>query len=496
MKADIIPAAEDQGELVSLMDPLLIDAGSRFRGGLTDLALELAQKSTGFRRSLPETLLASLADLVRAMNCYYSNLIEGHDTHPVDIERALKNDYSKDAKKRDLQLEAQAHIAVQRWIDGGGLNGRAVTSDGIREIHRRFCELLPEDLLWVEDPETKERMRVVPGELRRKDVKVGAHIPVSPGAVPSFLKRFEEVYGRLGKTDSILGAAAAHHRLVWIHPFIDGNGRVSRLMSHAMLLETLDTSAVWSVARGLARKVDAYKGHLAACDSTRRNDLDGRGNLSEEALAGFTDFFLKICIDQVEFMESLMQPDRLRTRILLWAEEEIRLNTLPPKSGSVLEAVLYRGELPRADAAAVVGAGERHARRIVSALVQRGVLASESQRAPLRLVFPAALASRWMPGLFPEKVNMREQHDLRFPAMEERYVFDSEVVVFWGQDGETRVRCQISREALDDHFGGEGKDKLAVFRANRPAIEEEARRKYFAGRTEPDGSILIRTGDL
>jgi len=496
MKADIIPAAEDQGELVSLMDPLLIDAGSRFRGGLTDLALELAQKSTGFRRSLPETLLASLADLVRAMNCYYSNLIEGHDTHPVDIERALKNDYSKDAKKRDLQLEAQAHIAVQKWIDGGGLKGRAVTSDGIREVHRRFCELLPEDLLWVEDPETKERMRVVPGELRRKDVKVGAHIPVSPGAVPSFLKRFEEVYGRLGKTDSILGAAAAHHRLVWIHPFIDGNGRVSRLMSHAMLLETLDTSAVWSVARGLARKVDAYKGPLAACDSTRRNDLDGRGNLSEEALAEFTDFFLGICIDQVEFMESLMQPDRLRTRILLWAEEEIRLNTLPPKSGSVLEAVLYRGELPRADAAAVVGAGERHARRIVSALVQRGVLASESQRAPLRLVFPAALASRWMPGLFPEKVNMREQHDLRFPAMEERYVFDSEVVVFWGQDGETRVRCQISREALDDHFGGEGKDKLAVFRANRPAIEEEARRKYFAGRTEPDGSILIRTGDL
>jgi Fic family protein len=404
MKADIKADNGDRGELVSLVEPLLIDAGSRFRGGLTDLALELAQKSAGFRRSLPESILASLADLVRAMNCYYSNLIEGHDTHPVDIERALKNDYSKDAKKRDLQLEAQAHIAVQRWIDGGGLNGRAVTSDGIREIHRRFCELLPEGLLWVEDPETKERVRVVPGELRKKDVRVGEHIAVSPGAVPRFLKRFEEVYARLGKTDSILSAAAAHHRLVWIHPFADGNGRVARLMSHAMLRETLDTGAVWSVARGLARKVDAYKGHLAACDNPRRNDLDGRGHLSEEALARFTEFFLRICIDQVEFMESLMQPDRLRARILLWAEEEIRLNTLPPKSSSILEAVLYRGELPRADVAGVVGAGERHARRIVSALIQRGVLVSESQRAPLRLVFPAALASRWMPGLFPEKV--------------------------------------------------------------------------------------------
>ena len=403
MKTDI-GAADDRGEPVSLMEPLLIGEGSRHRGELTDVALELAQKSTGFRRSLPESLLASLADLVRAMNCYYSNLIEGHDTHPVDIERALKNEYSKDARKRDLQLEAKAHITVQKWIDRGGLRARAATSDGIREVHRRFCELLPEDLLWVEDPERKERVRVVPGELRRKDVKVGTHIAVSPGAVPRFLKRFEEVYGHLSKTDSILGAAAAHHRLVWTHPFVDGNGRVSRLMSHAMLLETLDTGAVWSVARGLARNVDAYKERLAACDSTRRNDLDGRGNLSEEALVGFTDFFLRTCIDQVEFMEGLMQPDRLRARILLWAEEEIRVNTLPPKSGSILEAVLYRGDLPRADAAGVVGAGERHARRIVSALIERGVLRSEGPRAPLRLVFPAGLASRWMPGLFPEQV--------------------------------------------------------------------------------------------
>ena len=77
------------------------------------------------------------------MNCYYSNLIEGHDTHPVDIERALKNDYSADSAKRNLQLEAKAHIAVQQWIDEeGGLVTQAASMDGICEIHRRFCELL------------------------------------------------------------------------------------------------------------------------------------------------------------------------------------------------------------------------------------------------------------------------------------------------------------------------------------------------------------------
>jgi len=402
IKADI-KVVRDRGENVSAMEPLLIRGDSKHRSELTDLAVELAAKSAGFRRSLPNSLTSSLADLVRAMNCYYSNLIEGHDTHPIDIERALKGDYSKDAKKRDLQLEAKAHITVQRWIDIGGLKSAATTADSITEIHRHFCVQLPKDLLWVEDPATKEKIEVVPGELRSRDVQVGQHVPVSAPAVPRFLKRYEEVYSKLGKTETILATAAAHHRLAWIHPFLDGNGRVARLVSHATLLDTLDTGAVWSIARGLARNDNEYKGHLAACDLPRHNDLDGRGNLSEENLAEFTKFFLTVCLDQVKFMETLMQPDQLRTRILTWADEELRLNKLPPKANNILEALLYRGELPRGDAAAIVGTGERQARRVVSALIDQGVVTSESTRAPLRLAFPATIASRWMPGLFPER---------------------------------------------------------------------------------------------
>jgi hypothetical protein len=102
-------------------------------------------------------------------------------------------------------------------------------------------------------------------------------------------------------------------------------------------------------------------------------------------------------------MEGLVQPDRLRTRILLWAEEEIRLGKLPPKAGNVLEAILYRGELPRADLPGIVGTGERQASRIVSSLIEKGVLTAATTRAPLKLAFPATLASRWMPGLFPDR---------------------------------------------------------------------------------------------
>jgi len=402
-KKAVTNTVKDRLEQISLMEPMLVPEGSRHRSTLTDLAVELAAQSAGFRRSLPEGVLKALADLVRAMNCYYSNLIEGHDTHPVDIEQALRDNYSTDPKKRSLQLEAKAHITVQQWIDDGGLQGRATTNDGLCETHRRFCELLPDDLLWVEDGDSGERLAVVPGALRARDVKVGDHLAISPGAVPRFLERFEKVYSDLGKTDMIFAAAAAHHRLLWIHPFLDGNGRVARLMSQAMILETLDTGGAWSIARGLARNDRSYKSQLMSCDLPRRSDLDGRGNLSEESLAGFTRFFLNTCIDQVKFMEGLVQPDRLRDRIMIWAEEEIRADALPPKSGNILEAILYRGELPRGEVPRLLEAGERQARRVTAALIEQEVLISKSTRAPLRLAFPAKLASRWMPGLFPEQ---------------------------------------------------------------------------------------------
>lgn len=392
----------DDGESIGLFEPLMISEGATKRTELNDLALDLAARSAAFRSSLPDSIASALADLIRSMNCYYSNLIEGHNTHPVDIERALDGDYSADPKKRDLQLEAKAHISVQQWIDLGGLEEPPFSQAAIQEIHKRFCELLPEDLLHVENPETGERLRVVPGELRQRDVVVGRHVAISPGAVPRFLLRLNEAYRKSGRIDSILAAACAHHRLLWVHPFLDGNGRVARLMSYAMLRQALNTGGLWSIARGLARNEADYKRHLQACDEPRRGDRDGRGSLSEGALATFTEFFLRTCIDQVEFMEALMRPDRLRDRILIWAEEEIRAGHLLPKSDIILKTVLYQGELPRGEVADALGTSDRTARRITSALLEAGALRSDSTRAPLFLAFPAKLASRWMPGLFPD----------------------------------------------------------------------------------------------
>ena len=390
-------------EAIGLFEPLMVSEDSTHRSHLNDLALDLSTRSAAFRSSLPDSVSSALADLVRSMNCYYSNLIEGHNTHPIDIERALQGNYSADTEKRDLQLEAKAHIAVQTWIDDDGMNEPATSPAMICEMHRRFCELLPSEMLVVENPTTGERITMVPGELRKHGVEVGRHIAISPGAVPRFLDRFHQTYRMTGRIGSILAAACAHHRLLWVHPFLDGNGRVARLMSYAMLRSSLDTRGLWSVARGLARSESKYKGHLAACDEPRRGDLDGRGTLSETALANFAEFFLAICIDQVDFMAGLMRPEKLRDRIMIWTEEEIRGGTLPAKSDPVMRAILYQGELPRGEVMSLLGASERAARRVTSALLEIGALTSKSTRAPLTLAFPAKFAGRWMPGLFPDE---------------------------------------------------------------------------------------------
>lgn len=400
-KESDISAVIDRGESLSMIEPLIISENSTHRNELADLAVELVAKSSGFRRSLPSAIQTSLATMVRAMNCYYSNLIEGHDTHPIEIERALQGHYSSDIKKRNLQKEAQAHIIVQEWIDSDGIKDSVFSRDTICEIHQRFYSLLPNDLLWVEDPDSKERMQIIPGQLRHSDVKVGNHIAISSGAVPRFLARYESGYSSLGKSETILALAGVHHRLLWIHPFLDGNGRVARLVSHAIISKILDTGGMWSISRGLARHVEQYKMHLANCDLSRRNDLDGRGNLSEEALANFTRFFLEVCIDQVSFMEKLMQPELLRTRILLWAREEIELGHLPSQSLQILEAILYRGEISRGEMSGILNITDRHARRLTSVLIGKGILISDSPKSPLKLAFPATLAHRWMPDLFP-----------------------------------------------------------------------------------------------
>src|ERR1700681_2261696 len=173
---------------IAAMEPLLPDDNQE----LEDLATDLIAKASTLAGRLHPVMRASVGDLVRSMNCYYSNLIEGHNALPVDIDRALNNEFSKEPERRNLQLEARAHIEVQRMIDRGEAPSPVVSVDFIVWTHRNFCERLPEELLIVDHPATKEKIKIVPGELRKDHVIVGRHIPPAPEDLPAFLQRFAE----------------------------------------------------------------------------------------------------------------------------------------------------------------------------------------------------------------------------------------------------------------------------------------------------------------
>jgi Fic family protein len=338
------------------------------------------------------------------MNCYYSNLIEGHDTHPRDIDRALAKDYAKEPGKRSLQLEAVAHIEVQRGIDTDQDPRVEPTSrEYILWLHRAFCEQLPEDLLRVESPDGKRRVEVVPGKLREGKVTVGRHEPPEPVNLDRFLRRFEEAYAPGGQSKSarIIAVGAAHHRLLWIHPFLDGNGRVTRLMSYSMLRRLGIGSPLWSIARGLARNVESYRRFLAEADGRRENDLDGRGTLSEKALVGFCRFFLQVGIDQVEYMSGLLQPSELLNRIGVHVSEEVAARRMAKGSFELIREAVLAGEFARGRAAAITGYGERQARSVLSSLVEKGLLKSDGPKLPVRLGFPIDVVERWFPALYP-----------------------------------------------------------------------------------------------
>jgi Fic family protein len=386
---------------VASMEPMLPEEANR---GLEDIAFDLTSKASSLAGQINPIVTRAVGNLVRSMNCYYSNFIEGHNTHPRDIDRALRNDFSEKPKQRDLQLEAVAHIEVQKLVDENRDDPRVpLSSTYTLWLHREFCSRLPESMLWVEDPDSHRRIHVEPGVLREGAVAVGHHIPPAAAALPQFLNRFDRAYdaSQLSKVRQIVAVAAAHHRFLWIHPFYDGNGRVARLMSHAMFTRLGIGNSLWSVARGLARNVATYKSLLNDADQPRRTDLDGRGALSERALVAFCRFFLEAAVDQVTYMRSILEPTELLRRIEIYTEEEIRAGRLPNGAFPLLREAVLSGEFERGKAGALTGYGERTARTALSALIDKGLLVSDSPKTPVRLALPLIVVQRWFPALYP-----------------------------------------------------------------------------------------------
>lgn len=374
---------------------------------LTDRVLEIRETASALEHGLHPDSAAELRNMTRIMNAYYSNLIEGHNTRPRDIEAALEGRMA-DVEDRPLAEEAAAHVRVQDWIDeqaAGGALPQPTSIDFIREVHRRFYENMPAEFRVCEHE--GEAVPIRPGRFRQdgEEVAVGRHIPPQASAVPHFMAYYEQRYRALtrGRTGQILSIPAAHHRLNYIHPFLDGNGRVSRLVSHAMChVAGIGGQGLWSISRGLARGLverGEYKSWMDKADSPRQGDLDGRGNLSRAALEEFTGWFLTVMLDQVRFSRSMLDLDTLRERYLALAGDLYPDNARLQK---LLDHVLRFGKLARGDAPMVLGVKERAARNDLSMAIKAGFLKSATPKAPVRIAFPLDYRERLFPNLFSD----------------------------------------------------------------------------------------------
>lgn len=380
-------------------------------GALQEVAQQVCNAANRLAGKLHPLTAQAVATFLQPMNCYYSNLIEGHHTSPLDIERALKQDYREDRRNRNLQQEAYAHILTQQKL---AERLAAVRESGTKInpyepalwlwLHQEFYEHLPDDFREVKGSDG-EMLRVVPGEMRTIPVVVGRHIAPAAQALPAFVAHFAWFYKparTFNQVERIVHVAAAHHRFAWMHPFLDGNGRIGRLLSEAALAaDGLAAEGLWSVSRGLARRKEEYKSQLANADRQRDNDLDGRGNLSEKALRTFCLFFLETALDQLYFMTKALDTDAMLDQLRTLARLLTTQRKLPPEAGYILQEAFLRGSIARRDLARVVGKSETTSRNLATRLVDMGLLSTGDRFSPYRVAYPVHFSPVLFPGLYP-----------------------------------------------------------------------------------------------
>jgi len=388
---------------VPAMEPLMPD---KCRSLLADLTTEIlfeAGRLSG--RHIPPRTKAGIARVVQQMNSYYSNLIEGHRTNPLDVERALKKKFSKNPKKKAMQQLGLAHIQAEDLLVGRVQEDQSINiyaPEFAAWIHAEFYRRLPDELRTVKGHDGRQ-YPLDPGQLRTYNVDVGKHVPPDFPSLPAFLDRFDRFYSseRIISTRRLTAIAASHHRFLWIHPFGDGNGRVARLLSHAAMIQSnLDGFGLWTLSRGLARNQDEYYRHLAQADSQRQDDYDGRGSLSDAALGSFCVFFLQIALDQIRFMSSVLEYEGLKHRIENYVYRSNVFGKHNDQGKYLLFEALNQGEFPRGDAPRLTGFKETVARAILQQALDQGLLESDGPRSPVHLGFPASVCEDYFPRLF------------------------------------------------------------------------------------------------
>jgi Fic family protein len=389
----------------SQMEPLL--PGEHALGPLLEQAHALQGAAFKLGGFCAPGALKDLRVLLRAMNSYYTNKIEGQHTLPLEIEAALGGDFSNDADKARRQRLAIAHMACEQQLEArwaAWSMPEVWAPQMVADIHQDLFARLPEADRLMDEGDALQ-----PGAWRARDVSVGRHAAPAFTAIAPMLARWGAFYDSVRRGElQVLAALAAHQRLAWIHPFRDGNGRVARLHTHLVLSKLGLTNGLWSPLRGFARTQTAYYERLAAADEPRAGDLDGCGNLTEKGLISWIAYALQTCLDQVQFMQQTLHLDGMRDRIaacLAYEENVVKLGVRTESLRGLHYLFATQAELERSEFKALLsssGLGDRLATAQVSALLNRGLLATDSPHGKLRFGVPQHALRFYFPNLWPE----------------------------------------------------------------------------------------------
>ena len=379
---------------VSSMEPMM----PRVTPELISLSGAIRERIGGLKEKLHPITAKAVSAVVADMNSYYSNLIEGHHTYPKDIERALQNDFSSNLQERDKQLLGLAHVKAENAILSSATEENIFTPGTLLKIHETFYANLPESMRLSKSQSGKE-YQIIPGKFRNFEVAMGAHQPPASKSLEKFISRFCEAYKNIPIGEILIAAAASHHRLAWIHPFGDGNGRVVRIFTSSLLKAYgLNGGGIWSISRGLARNRSQYYAKLAIADQGRQGDLDGRGTLSERGLVEFCEFFLSTMLDQMDFMLGILKLDSVISRYARLMHE-----VFPKKSElclRIIKELWTFGETPRGKICEITGMSERASRAILSELESKGFVKSDSLKTPVHINISADISEQIFPNLF------------------------------------------------------------------------------------------------
>ncbi|HAQ03124.1 hypothetical protein A2467_00850 [Candidatus Nomurabacteria bacterium RIFOXYC2_FULL_36_8] len=197
-----------------------------FESKLADLIISLDHLRSGqIQGTTPVNIFMDLKKLFHLLESVQSTRIEGNRTTILEaIEKKIENEkINNDEGWKEIENIEKALQFIETHVENGKIDRIFIS-----ELHR----IVVFDLV-------REGSKN-PGNFRIEPVKItnSKHIPPSGTIVESYMNELLDfINEKHGNKYDLIKVAVAHHRFTWIHPFDNGNGRMSRLLTYAMLMK-------------------------------------------------------------------------------------------------------------------------------------------------------------------------------------------------------------------------------------------------------------------